>query len=105
MAFTLDLIKPGDGEATRYRLEDGSYVIGRGSACALQLPELEVSERHALLMLRGRKVRLEDLDSANGTYVNGSPIDGIVELTPDAIIQIGNNIMRISPADESAPTQ
>ena len=105
MAFTLDLIKPGDGEATRYRLEDGSYVIGRGSACALQLPELEVSERHALLMLRGRKVRLEDLDSANGTYVNGSPIDGIVELTPDAIIQIGNNIMRISPADEAAPTQ
>ena len=26
MAFTLDLIKPGDGEATRYSLEDGSYI-------------------------------------------------------------------------------
>ena len=55
MAFTLDLIKPGDGEATRYSLEDGSYIIGRGASCALQLPELEVSERHALLMLRGHK--------------------------------------------------
>ena len=68
MAFTLDLIKPGDGEATRYSLEDGSYIIGRGASCALQLPELDVSDRHALLMLRGRKARLEDLHSANGTY-------------------------------------
>ena len=104
MAFTLDLIKPGDGEATRYSLEDGSYIIGRGASCALQLPELEVSERHALLMLRGRKARLEDLHSANGTYVNGNPIDGIVDLPPDAIVQIGENMMRISPAEETAET-
>ena len=102
MAFTLDLIKPGDGEATRYRLDDGSYLIGRGAACPLHLPELDVSERHALLMLRGRKARLEDLHSANGTYVNGNPIDDIVEIPPDAIVQIGENMMRISPAaDES----
>ena len=105
MAFTLDLIKPGDGEATRYSLEDGSYIIGRGASCALQLPELEVSERHALLMLRGRKARMEDLHSANGTYVNGNPIDGIVDIPPDAIVQIGNNMMRISPAEEAAPPQ
>jgi len=105
MAFTLDLIKPGDGEATRYSLEDGSYIIGRGASCALQLPELEVSERHALLMLRGRKARMEDLHSANGTYVNGNPIDGIVDIPPDAIVQIGNNMKRISPAEEAAPPQ
>ena len=105
MAFTLDLIKPGDCEATRYSLEDGSYIIGRGASCALQLPELEVSERHALLMLRGRKARMEDLHSANGTYVNGNPIDGIVDIPPDAIVQIGNNMMRISPAEEAVPPQ
>ena len=89
MAFALDLIKPGEGNATRYRLDDGSYLIGRGASCPLQLPEPEVSERHALLMLRGRKARLEDLESANGTYVNGNPVDGIVEIPPDAIVQIG----------------
>ena len=104
MAFTLDLIKPGDGEATRYRLDDGTYLIGRGASCPLHLPELDVSERHALLMLRGRKARLEDLHSANGTYVNGDPIDGIVEIPPDAIVQIGENMMRISPAEEAAET-
>ena len=105
MAFTLDLVKPGEGQAKRYRLDDGSYLIGRGASCPLHLPEPDVSERHALLMLRGRKARLEDLHSANGTYVNGEPIDDIVEIPPDAIVQIGENMMRISPAEEAAPPQ
>ena len=100
MAFTLDLISNGEGEATRYSLEDGNYLIGRGASCALQLPEPEVSERHALLMLRGGKARIEDLRSANGTFVNGNPIDGIAELPPDAIVQIGTTMMRVSPAEE-----
>ena len=100
MAFALDLIKPGEGEATRYILEDGSYLIGRGSNCPLQLQDPGVSERHALLLLRGRTARLEDLHSANGTFINDSPIDGLVELPPDAIVQIGSSVMRVSPATE-----
>ena len=104
MAFALDLIKPGEGEATRYSLDDGSYLIGRGTSCALQLPEPDISERHALLLLRGRKARLEDLHSANGTYLNGNPVDGLVDVPPDAIIQIGENMMRVSPAEEAAET-
>ena len=100
MAFALDLISNNEGEVTRYTLEDGNYLIGRGASCALQLPEPEVSERHALLMLRGRKARIEDLRSANGTFINGTPIDGIADLAPDAVVQIGDTMMRVSPADE-----
>ena len=104
MAFALDLIKSDEGEATRYILEDGSYLIGRGANCALQLPDPGVSERHALLLLRGQTARLEDLHSANGTYINGSPIDGLVDLPPDGIVQIGSTMMRVIPAtDEVAP--
>ena len=102
MAFALDLIKPGEGEATRYSLDDGTYLVGRGASCALQLPDPDISERHALLLLRGRKARLEDLHSANGTYLNGNPVDGLVDVPPDAIIQIGGNMMRVSPAEEPA---
>ncbi len=100
MAFALDLIKSDEGEATRYILEDGSYLIGRGANCALQLPDPGVSERHALLLLRGQTARLEDLHSANGTYINGSPIDGLVDLPPDGIVQIGSTMMRVSPAKD-----
>ena len=104
MAFMLDLIRPNENAAKRYSLDDGNYLIGRGEACALRLPDPDVSDRHALLVLHGHVARLEDLHSANGTYVNGNPINGHVDLPPDAIVQIGSNMMRVSPAEEAAET-
>ncbi len=104
MAFSLDFIRPGEGTATRNTLEDGSYLIGRGNACHIRLPFPDVSERHALLLLRGDRAQIEDLHSANGTYVNGMPVDGIVELLPDSVIQIGESMLRIFPiSDSQAP--
>ena len=104
MAFSLDFIRPGEGTATRNTLEDGSYLIGRGNACRIRLPFPDVSERHALLLLLGDKAKIEDLHSANGTYVNGMPTDGIVELLPDSVIQIGESMLRVSPiSDDQAP--
>ncbi len=104
MAFSLDFIRPGEGTATRNTLEDGSYLVGRGNACHIRLPFPDVSERHALLLLRGDRAQIEDLHSANGTYVNGMPVDGIVELLPDSVIQIGESMLRVSPiSDSQAP--
>ena len=34
MAFALDLVN-GEEAATRYSLDDGTYLIGRGASCAL----------------------------------------------------------------------
>ena len=101
MAFTLDFIRPGEGTATRNTLEDGSYLVGRGTACHIRLPFPDVSERHALLLLRGDRAQIEDLHSANGTYVNGMPTDGIVELLPDSVIQIGESMLRVSHISDS----
>ena len=100
MAFTLDIIKPGEGSASRYSMEDGTYIIGRGQACPIQLPYPDVSERHALLLLRDGSASLQDLHSANGTFVNGSPIDDPVALRPDAVVQIGEVMLRVAPAEE-----
>ena len=60
MAFTLDIIKPGEGSASRYSMEDGTYIIGRGQACPIQLPYPDVSERHALLLLRDGSASLQE---------------------------------------------
>jgi pilus assembly protein CpaF len=103
MAFNLDIVKPGETAPVRKLLEDGSYIIGRGNACKIQLPYPEVSERHALLSLRGTKAAFQDLRSANGSYVNGIPVDGSVDIAPDSIIQIGNCMMRVSHLAEASP--
>ena len=105
MAFLIDIVKPGEGTATRNHTADGSYFIGRGEACRIQLPYPDVSDRHALLVLQGDKATLQDLHSSNGTYVNGMPIDDPCELTADAVIQIGSTMLRVFPAEETAETQ
>ena len=105
MAFAIDIIKPGEGSATRFRVKDGTYIIGRSPASRIHLPFPEVSERHALLMLRGETATIEDLHSANGTYVNGVPVDEAVTLTPDAVIEVGSTMLRVSPIEEEAEAE
>ena len=61
-------------------LTDGTYMIGRNPSCPICFDFPDVSERHAILTVRANKAVVEDLHSANGTYVNGEPIDGPVAL-------------------------
>ena len=97
MAFQIDIARPGADAATRLRAEDGSYLIGRGAGCRIHLPDPDVSERHALLVLRDGTATLQDLDSSNGTYVNDAPIDAPVTLAPNAVVQIGRALLRVVP--------
>jgi len=56
-------------------------VLGRQAECDLQLTEGHASRRHARFSLVDGAVWLEDLSSANGTFVNGTKISGKVKLT------------------------
>ena len=103
MAFSVDVVLPDSGSATKYAAEDGVYLIGRGEACRIRLPFPDVSDRHAMLRIAGGKAVVEDLDSSNGTYVNGMPATGPVELTFDSVIQIGGSFLRVYPREEAQP--
>ena len=82
-------------------LTDGTYVIGRGEACRIRFDSPEVSERHAVLTVRDNRATLEDLHSANGTFVNGEAIDGAVALDGGMVVQIAGNMLRVS--DDESP--
>lgn len=103
--MTLTLTRSGEQRPTTETLADGAYIVGRGSASKIRLPYADVSERHALVVVRNGQASIEDLKSANGTYVNGRPIDAIVALSDDSIVQIGNTLMRISRNDTEAQTE
>ncbi len=49
----------------------GTTVIGRHSDCDVCLPSDEISRRHARVTVATDGLYVEDLDSANGTFVNG----------------------------------
>ena len=102
--MTLTLLKPGELRPVTETLADGAYIVGRGKAAKIQLPYADVSERHALIMVRGGKASIEDLKSANGTYVNGQQIDRMAQLSDDTIVQIGSTVLRVtSGAAKPAP--
>ncbi len=46
-------------------------TIGRGSDCDLVIDEAEMSRHHAVIECTAAGIRLRDLGSANGTFVNG----------------------------------
>lgn len=103
--MTLTLMKSGEQRPVTETLADGAYIIGRGSSAKIRLQYADVSERHALVVVRNGQASIEDLKSANGTYVNGRQIDAIVALSDDSIVQIGNTLMRISRNDAEAQTE
>ncbi|MBQ8125643.1 MAG: Flp pilus assembly complex ATPase component TadA [Kiritimatiellae bacterium] len=85
-----------NGERETRALTDGNWFIGRGEMCRIRLDFPDVSERHALLTVRGGEVEIKDLHSANGTYVNGEEIDGDTRLDGSKVVQIGASMLRVS---------
>jgi hypothetical protein len=63
-------------------------VLGRKNA-DLTIDDAEVSRRHAVVRLEGGQLEVEDLGSANGTFVNGSRIEGPVKVGGGAKIRVG----------------
>ncbi len=94
-----------DGVREKRELSDGTWIIGRGEGCRIRFASIAVSERHAILTVRGQQAVIEDLHSANGTYVNGEPIDAAVALNGDMVVQIGDAIFRVSGEDESSESE
>ena len=85
-----------DGRRETRELTEGTYMIGRGESCRIRLPFPEVSERHAILTVRDGRAILEDLHSANGTFVNGEAVDSAVTLDDGMVVQIGSSMLRVS---------
>lgn len=74
----------------------GPVVMGRSPSSDIVIDEPFVSATHARYTLQGPALVLEDLQSTNGTLVNGHPIDQPVTLREEDEVQVGDAIMRIS---------
>ncbi len=57
-----------------FALPTGKHVIGRAPTCAVKIASGSVSKEHASVLITGDKLILTDLESRNGTFVNGVKI-------------------------------
>jgi len=68
------IVYEGELEGQRWVIERDQVIIGRGSDCAIMLPERQVSRHHARIEWDGGGYLLRDLGSKNGTHVNGQEV-------------------------------
>ncbi len=77
---------------------DAVATLGRDVNNTIVVDDPFASTEHAVLSFRGRAWYLEDLDSSNGTYLNGSPIDGLASVAFGDELQVGRVRFRLERA-------
>lgn len=70
----------------------GSYLIGRSEECDVVLASGRCSRQHARLVVTDEGATLEDLGSANGTFVNGHRISGPHSLADGDFVVVGGEL-------------
>lgn len=89
---TLAIYGPSDDMIQRVTLP---CVVGRSTEADLPLADDLVSRRHAMFSLRDGAICVEDLGSRNGTFLNGFPVGGPVQLGLSSDVLVGNTRIRI----------
>ena len=75
-----------DGQRKEFPIQHKSTVIGRGEECGLRIPLLSVSSRHCEVIKGENELRIRDLASSNGTYVNNRRVNETVLRAGDRLV-------------------
>src|SRR5262245_19444669 len=77
-----------------HELKVDKTTIGRVDDNTFQIPEPSVSSHHCEILLRGSDVVVHDLNSTNGTFINGEKVTESV-LKPGQVLRLGQIEMRL----------
>jgi pSer/pThr/pTyr-binding forkhead associated (FHA) protein len=96
----LEIVEGPDAGA-RARLS-ASFVIGRDPGLELTLTDAQVSRRHARLTIDRDRILVEDLNSSNGTFVNGNPVQARTRLKVGDELVLGASVLHVLGSDGAA---
>jgi hypothetical protein len=70
---------PEESPTFKLKVKKVTNVVGREGTCDVYVESSQVSRRHCLLQVTERGLLVKDLESTNGTFVNGIPMaDGYI---------------------------
>lgn len=67
--------------------------IGRGAGNDIIITDQTVSRSHAILIISDSEYSIKDLNSGNGTYINGMRVSGVSTLADNDILKVGNVVV------------
>jgi predicted component of type VI protein secretion system len=85
-----------------YELKVDKTTIGRVEDNTFQIAESSVSSHHCEILLRGAEVFVKDLNSTNGTFIDGEKISEGV-LKPGQVLRLGQIEIRLESGAAPAP--
>jgi predicted component of type VI protein secretion system len=86
------VLRYGPFPSQEYILPQQTVTIGREQANDLKLTDPEISRRHARILYQASRYLIEDLGSANGTFVNGRRIETPTVLRPGDVIDFAEYV-------------
>jgi DNA-binding winged helix-turn-helix (wHTH) protein len=85
-------------------LTDGEHIAGRDPECSLVIDATTVSRRHARITVLSGIATIEDLESTNGTHVNGTRVATPTQLAPGNEVALGSERLQVRTRLLSAVT-
>lgn len=84
----------GEELGRKFDLAGEETIIGRSSQATIQIDQESISRHHAKLVHGEPGIRIVDLDSTNGTFVNDEPVQGELPLRNGDLVKIGRTIFK-----------
>jgi hypothetical protein len=96
---------PGPTTGMHAVLTGDQLVVGRAAECDVRLREAQVGQRHAMVTCHDGQVRVHDLGTPGGTFVNGQPVTAPHLLRRGDVVVFGTVALRYEPgsADVAPP--
>ena len=89
-----------------YELKVEKTTVGRVEDNAFHIPQGSISSHHCEIWLRGNDIVVKDLNSTNGTFVNGQQVTTEAVLKPGQTLRLGQVELRLetgTPGEPNAP--
>jgi pilus assembly protein CpaF len=99
--YTITVSEKG-GQQSTFEFSKPEVTIGRMKGNDIVLPKGNVSKRHSRIFAQDGNFKIIDLESTNGTYVNGRKITGEQAITENDKIYIGDFILQVEAEAQAA---
>jgi pSer/pThr/pTyr-binding forkhead associated (FHA) protein len=97
------VVRQGPVTGQVFELNQNEVSIGRDIANDFVINDAEVSRKHAKLTLEGDRYKIEDLNSTNGTYIDGQRLIGPHLMAIGEIIMFGDNVGVVFDGEPATP--
>ena len=84
----VSLIRDGEQPCYLYAHDGSKAWLGRGSKCQIRIKDSRISRLHCVIISAGNNWYIADLDSRNGTYVNGERLTSPVRLSHNDTVNL-----------------